>query len=60
MTFLTSCSTHYAQECLWYEKVELTSETKKWLKNNNPPRYVVDDLVEIAHNNSMYVASCTK
>ena len=58
--FLTSCNTHYAQECLWYEKVELAKETKVWIKENKPPKHVVDDLVKIARNNSMYTASCIK
>jgi hypothetical protein len=60
MMFLTSCSTHYSQECLWYEEVKLTDGTKEWLKTNNPPRHVIDDLVKIADNNDMYNASCIK
>ena len=46
------------KECMWYEKVEFSPQTKEWLKTNNPPELVVKDLGKVARNNDLYKEVC--
>ena len=49
---------YYSKECLWYEQVKFTNETKDWLKGSSPPVHVVKDLAKVARNNDIYKEVC--
>ena len=55
---LYNADDYYSKECMWYEKVEFSPQTKEWFKNNNPPELVVKDLGKVARNNDIYKEVC--
>ena len=55
---LYNADDYYSKECMWYEKVEFSPQTKEWLKTNNPPELVVKDLGKVARNNDIYKEVC--
>ena len=55
---LYNADSYYSKECLWYEPVQLSAETKKWITKNKPTGVVVKDLAKIARNNDLYKEVC--
>ena len=52
---LYNADSYYSKECLWYEPVQLSAETKAWITKNKPTGVVVKDL---ARNNDLYKEVC--
>lgn len=57
---LYNADSYYSKECLWYEPVKFTSETKEWISKNSPPGVVVKDIAKVARNNDLYSEVCKK
>ena len=51
---------YYSKECIWYEPVQFTQETKEWISKNSPPGVVVKDIAKVARNNDLYSEVCKK
>jgi hypothetical protein len=58
--FLTSCSagTNYSNECLWYQPVKFSDQTKRLLEIAEPGSQVLEDLKQILYNNEMFNELC--
>jgi hypothetical protein len=57
---LYNADSYYSKECLWYEPVQLSAETKEWITKNKPTGVVVKDLAKVARNNDLYNEVCKK
>ena len=57
---LYNADDYYSKECMWYEKVEFSPQTKEWLKTSSPPEVVVKDLGKVARNNDIYKEVCNE
>ena len=55
---LYNADSYYSKECLWYEPVKFTPETKEWISKNSPPGVVVKDIAKVARNNDLYKEVC--
>ena len=47
---LYNADSYYSKECLWYEPVQLSAETKEWITKNN-----LKDLAKIAYYKGVVV-----
>jgi hypothetical protein len=55
---LYNADTYVTKDCMWYERVGFSDDTKKWIKESKPPEFVVKDLRQVARNNDIYKEVC--
>ena len=55
---LYNADSYYSKECLWYEPVQFSAETKEWITKNSPPGIVVKDIAKVARNNDIHKEVC--
>ena len=55
---LYDADSYYSKECLWYEEIKFSTETKEWLRSINPPEQVIKDIAQVAKNNDLFKKVC--
>jgi hypothetical protein len=57
---LYNADSYYSKECLWYEEVKFSPNTKEWLKSMKTPPHVISDIAKVARNNDLFKEVCKK